>query len=191
MRATRTRRAVRTAVIVVATMVTVVAASCTPPPTGGGGSGSTTTTTAPSNDPSHCPARGAGQARVAVVVDTSGLPGGSSTPSVTCVVVGPGASGVTALTARAARLGTPAPRYNSSGLLCAIDGKPVAPACGTPSGTGFDYWAYWVGGSTWTYSNVGPASRAMLDGTVEGWRFIAGGSNVAPATSASFAALTS
>ena len=188
MRATRTPRALRSAVVAAA-LTTVAAASCTPPPTGGGSG--TTTTTAPSSDPRHCPARGAGQARVAIVVDTTAVPGGGSTPSVTCVVVGPGASGVTALAARAARLGTPAPRYNSSGLLCAIDGRPVAPACGTPNGSGFDYWSYWIGGSSWTYATVGPAGRAMLDGTVEGWRFVTGGNNVAPGTSASFAALTS
>jgi hypothetical protein len=175
--------------VVAAATAAVAAASCTPPPTGGG-SGSTTTT-APSNDPQHCPARGAGQARVAIVVDKSQLPGGSSTPSVTCVVVAQGASGVTALAARAARLGTPAPRYNSSGLLCAIDGVPAAPACGTPSSGGFDYWSYWIGGPSWTYANIGPASRAMIDGTVEGWRFVAGGTAVAPAASSSFAALTS
>jgi hypothetical protein len=125
---------------------------------------------------------------VAIVVEFGALSGGTS---VTCVVVGPGATGVTALAARAARLGTTPPRYNSSGLLCAIDGKPVAPACGTPNGGGFDYWSYWIGGSSWTYATVGPASRAMVDGTVEGWRFVTGGNNVAPATSASFATLTS
>src|SRR4051794_28815982 len=119
MRAIPTRRAVRFAVIVAA-LAMVVAASCTPPATGGGGS-ATTTTAAPSNDPRHCPARGAGQARVAIVVDMTAVAGGPSTPSVTCVVVSPAASGVDALAARAARLGTTPPRYNSSGLLCAID----------------------------------------------------------------------
>jgi hypothetical protein len=181
----RTIRARAIPVALIAAAVVVIAA-CTPPPAGGGDPG--TTTTAPSNDPRHCPARGAGEARVAIVVEFGPLAGGTS---VTCVVVGPGASGVTALTARAARLGTPAPRYNASGLLCAIDGKPVAPACGSPSSGGFDYWSYWIGGTSWTYATVGPASRAMLDSTVEGWRFVSGGANVAPASSPSFATLTS
>jgi len=176
-------RAAVTAVVIVGTALV----ACTPPTTGGGGS--STTTTRPATDPRTCPTRSAGQVRVAVVVDSSAL-GGSATPSVTCVVVASGASGVAALAARAIRLGTTQPRYDASGLLCAIDGKPVAPACGTPSGGSFEYWSYWIGGASWTYANVGPASRAMTDGTVEGWRFINGGSAVAPNASSSFAALT-
>jgi hypothetical protein len=173
-------------------LATTALVACTPPPSGGG---SGTTTTAPT-DLRHCPTRTAGQVRVAVVVDTSQLPGGAASPSVVCVVVASGSTGVAALGARAARLGTPAPRFNSSGLLCAIDGAPAAPACGVPSGGGFNYWSYWIGTTppsgvaTWMYSNVGPGSRAMADGAVEGWRFIAGGSNVAPNASPSFASLT-
>lgn len=173
--------------IAIAAGAALIGASCTPP--GGGGGGTTTTTAVPSN-PATCPARGAGQVRVAVVVDTQELSNGSSTPSVVCVVVAQGASGTAALAARAIRLGTPQPRYNQSGLLCAIDGAPAAPACGTPSGNGFLYWSYWIGGSSWTYANVGPASRGMTDGAVEGWRFIAGGAATAPNASPSFAALT-
>ncbi|MCC6226419.1 MAG: hypothetical protein IT195_08440 [Microthrixaceae bacterium] len=162
-------------------------AACTPP-TGGGGS-ATTTTTPPTNW-ATCPAKGPGQVRVAVVIDSQELPGGSSSPSVVCVVVAQGSSGVTALSARATRIGAAQPRYNASGLLCAIDGAPAAPACGTPSGGGFLYWSYWIGGSNWTYANVGPAGRAMADGAVEGWRFISGGSPTAPTASPSFSALT-
>jgi hypothetical protein len=165
--------------------------ACTPPPSGGG---SGTTTTAPV-DLRHCPTPSAGQVRVAVVVDASQLPGGAASPSVVCVVVASGSTGVAALGARATRLGTPMPRFNSSGLLCAIDGAPAAPACGVPAGGSFNYWSYWIGGGsptpTWTYSNLGPASRVMTDGAVEGWRFVAGGSNVAPNASPSFASLTS
>jgi len=125
---------------------------------------------------------------VAVVVDATAF--GASTPSVVCVVVAQGASGITALAARAARLGTPAPRYSSSGLLCAIDGNPVAPACGQSGPNGYEYWTYWVGGgATWTFATVGPASRQMQDGTVEGWRFVAGGGALTPATSSLFAQL--
>jgi hypothetical protein len=188
MRANRARRPIRAALAasVLATALTM-AVACTPPATGGSGG---TTTTAPSADPAHCPTAGAGQVRVAVVVDFASLTGAAGS-TVTCVVVPSGASGVSALAARATRLGTPAPRYNSSGLLCAIDGLPAAPACGTPNGGSFDYWSYWVGGSSWTYSTVGPGSRGMTDGAVEGWRFVSGGTNVAPRGASSFASLTS
>jgi hypothetical protein len=160
---------------------------CTPTSTGGG-TGSTTTTTAPA-DLAHCPSTGAGQVRVAVVVDATGL--ASSTPPVVCVAVAAGSTGATALVARAVRLGSPLPRYNSSGLLCAIDGAPAAPACGTPASSGFAYWSYWIGGSTWTYATVGPAGHGVSDGDVEGWRWVPSGTATAPGTSASFATLTS
>ena len=117
------------------------------------------------------------------VLKSAGDPGSLQ---VTCVPLAPGTNGLDLLEATGHRY-----RLSGSGLLCAIDGRPVAPACGTPNGSGFDYWSYWIGGSSWTYATVGPASRAMLDGTVEGWRFVTGGNNVAPSTSASFAALTS
>ena len=180
---------IRAAVTVLVIASTSLIAACTPP-SGGGGSSSTTTTTRPASDPRTCPTPTASQVRVAVVVDSHEMSNGSATPSVVCVVVASGASGVAALAARAIRLGTPVPRYDPSGLLCAIDGIPAAPACGNPSGSGFLYWSYWVGGSSWTYANVGPASRRMVDGTVEGWRFISGGAATAPGTSASFASLT-
>ena len=140
------------------------------------------------SDPSRCPSRGSGQIRVALVVDARAL--GAST-SVVCVVVASGASGVTALRARADRLGTPYPRFNSDGLLCAIDGRPAAPRCGNRASDGFEYWSYWLGGSSWRYASIGPASRRLSDQAVDGWRFIAGGENVAPNRSPSFATLTS
>lgn len=185
------RATLRTITLTAAAAATILMAACTPPSSGGGGGGATTTTTTPPPAANHCPTPATGQVRVAVVVDTSELSNGSSVPSVTCVVVAQGASGSAALAARAIRLGTPQPRYNQSGLLCAIDGAPAAPSCGTPSGNGFLYWSYWIGGSSWTYSNVGPAGRGMTDGAVEGWRFISGGAATAPAAPASFATLTS
>jgi len=40
------------------------------------------------------------------------------------------------------------------------------------SGAAYRYWTYWSGaGSTWTFSQVGPASALPKDGSVEGWRF--------------------
>lgn len=139
-------------------------------------------------DFSKCPTAGAGQVRVAVVVDARAL---SSTTSVVCVVVPSGSTGVTALRARSTRLGTAAPRFNASGLLCAIDGKPAAPACGEQGPNGYAYWSYWLGGASWTFASVGPATRTVHDQSVDGWRFLNGGSAVPPNTSSSFAALTS
>jgi hypothetical protein len=59
------------------------------------------------------------------------------------------------------------------GLLCAIDGYP-ATGCGVGTSKGYQYWSYWHGGSTWTYSSVGPSSYRISDGSVEGWRFVEG-----------------
>lgn len=140
------------------------------------------------DDPSRCPARGSGQVRVAVVVDARAL---DAPTSVTCVVVASGSSGVTALRARATRLGTAQPRFASNGLLCAIDGRPAAPACGEQGPNGYRYWSYWLGGSSWQFAPVGPAGRKVDDQTVDGWRFLNGGGATAPNTSSSFAALTS
>jgi hypothetical protein len=139
-------------------------------------------------DYSKCPTRGAGQVRVAVVVDARAL---GSTTSVVCVVVASGANGVTALRARATRLGTAQPRFNASGLLCAIDGRPAAPACGEAGPNGYEYWSYWLGGTSWHFASIGPATRTVQDKTVDGWRFLKGGADVPPNTSPTFGALTS
>jgi len=137
---------------------------------------------------SKCPARGAGQVRVAVVVDARSLGG---TTSIVCVVVASGSNGVTALRARATRLGTAPPRFAANGLLCAIDGRPAAPACGDQGPNGPEFWSYWLGGSSWRFATVGPAGRPVQDQTVDGWRFIPGGASAPPNTASSFAALTS
>src|SRR6476646_4018076 len=105
---------------------------------------------------SKCPTKGSCQVRLAVVVDARAL---GATTTVVCVVVPSGSNGVTALRARATRLGTAAPRFNSSGLLCAIDGRPAAPTCGEQKPDGYHYWSYWLGGSSWRYASVGPATR--------------------------------
>jgi hypothetical protein len=170
---------------VIAASLLIVA--CTP--ADGGGTTGSTTTTAPANL-AHCPTPAPGQVRVAVVVDTSGL-AGAGTSSVVCVVVASTATGATALAARAARLGIAAPRYNASGLLCAIDGLPAAPACGSPVGNGFAYWSYWTGGPSWTYATFGPAGHGVFEGDVEGWRWVPSGTAPAPQASPSFVTLTS
>lgn len=168
----------RTAAIVVVVALGTFAGACTT--TGGGGSGGGGGRVA-------CPTPAAGQIRAAVVVDAVAL--GSSVPSVVCVVVSAGATGIAALNARAALYGQPAPRFDISGLLCAIDGAPVAPACSDVGPSGIQYWSYWSGGASWTYATTGPATRHLTDGSVEGWRFNSGGADVGPAASPTFAQL--
>lgn len=121
-----------------------------------------------------CPAAGPGQIRVGVVVDH-----GTGPVGVTCVVLPEGSSGMDALFARAEALGRLRPRIDGSGLLCAIDGVPAEPMCGSPNGGGFAYWSYWVGSDQgWVYSNRGPAFRTLRDGAVEGWRYLDTGEGV-------------
>jgi hypothetical protein len=109
---------------------------------------------------------------IPVVVDTGGASGSAA---VACVPVAAGSNGAQVLAVRAKMLGVPAPRYNESGLLCAIDGYP-ATGCGQAVGDHYAYWAYYHGGSSWTYANVGPAEWQVFSGDVEGWRFQPDGS---------------
>ena len=105
----------------------------------------------------------AGSVTVAIVIDD-----GQQTPRTQCLTV---AKGTTA----AAALGTRV-TYDSSGLLCSIDGYPGT-GCGAPAGTGaYAYWSYWwKDGTTWKYATTGPATRRLTaDGMVEGWHFITG-----------------
>ncbi len=166
----------RSATAIVLVAVASLASGCVT--TGGAGSG---------HGGVACPAPTSGQVRVVVVVDALAL--GSSAPSVVCVVIASGASGIAALQARAILLGQPAPRFDVSGLLCAIDGAPVAPHCGDLGPSGYEYWSYWSGGASWTYATTGPATRHLGDGAVEGWRFSTGGADAGPATSPTFAQL--
>ena len=95
---------------------------------------------------------------VPVVVDTGGP---SDTAEVACVPVPAGSNGAQVLAARAKLLHVPAPRYAESGLLCAIDGYP-ATGCGVQTGQYYAYWAYYHGGSSWTYASVGPAEWKVI-----------------------------
>jgi hypothetical protein len=104
---------------------------------------------------------------IPVVVDSGGP---SDVGVVTCVPVPAGSTGADVLTARAEMLGEPAPRYAPSGLLCAIDGFP-ATGCGVVTGGHYAYWAYYHGGSSWSYADIGPAEETVSAGDVEGWRF--------------------
>ena len=119
------------------------------------------------------PACAAGEVRVSIVVDFGDLPSPPPT-SATCVAVGDGDSGADALAARARQLGTPAPRYNSSGLLCAIDGLPST-GCGERTSSGYRYWSYFRGSAGgWEYSSVGPTGSRVKATQSEGWRFTNG-----------------
>jgi hypothetical protein len=109
----------------------------------------------------------AGDVRVAVIVDF----GDSSSVSVACVPAGSRDNGAQVLGARASTLGAPAPRFNASGLLCAIDNVP-ATGCGDRSSGRYAYWSYWHGvDGQWQYSNFGPAAWRVDADVVEGWRF--------------------
>ena len=106
---------------------------------------------------------------VAVVVDF----GDGSPASAVCVPADSSDNGAAVLAARAEQLDTPAPRFDSSGFVCGIDGYPSS-GCGEQSGATYAYWSYWhgTGGSaSWEYSNVGPGGSRVHADVVEGWRF--------------------
>jgi hypothetical protein len=119
------------------------------------------------------PACAAGEMRVSVVVDFGDLPDKRPTSAV-CVPGSDGDNAAEILDARAKQLGTPKPRYDSSGLLCAIDGLP-ATGCGERTSDGYKYWSYFHGtASGWEYSNVGPTGSRAHATESEGWRFTDG-----------------
>jgi len=105
---------------------------------------------------------------VAVVVDF----GDGSPVSAVCVPADSSDNGAAVLAARAEQLGTPAPRFDSSGFVCGIDGYPSS-GCGEQDGSTYAYWSYWhgTGGGGWQYSNVGPGGSRVHADVVEGWRF--------------------
>jgi hypothetical protein len=108
-----------------------------------------------------------GQTRVAVIVDR----GESGPVSSACVAAKSNDNGATILAARASMLGLPQPRFNASGLLCAIDGVP-ANGCGELHDGKYAYWAYFHGtNSSWSYSHIGPGGSRVAAGVVEGWRW--------------------
>ncbi len=108
-----------------------------------------------------------GPLRIAIVIDR----GDDSPVRVTCTAASVRDNGATVLAARAAALGRPRPRFNGSGLLCAIDGFP-ATGCGEPKDGKYAYWAYFHGANgAWSYANVGPGASRVGVGVVEGWRW--------------------
>jgi hypothetical protein len=131
-----------------------------------------------------------GQTRVAIVVDH----GDSGAPSVECSGAKNADNGATILATRASMLGLPQPRFNASGLLCAIDGVP-ADGCGAQHDGKYAYWAYFHGtNGSWSYSNIGPGGSRVSSGVVEGWRWEPAGSGLPndppPRAAASTAACT-
>jgi hypothetical protein len=113
------------------------------------------------------PKPSSGQVVVPIVVDFGS---GTSKIDATCVAVPTGSTGSDVLEERASVLHTNQPVYNSAGLLCQIDGYPSS-GCGTQHGAHYAYWAYFHGGTKWTYANDGPAENQVSRGDVEGWRF--------------------
>ncbi len=108
-----------------------------------------------------------GETRVAIIVDH----GDSDAPSAVCVAARSSDNGATVLATRASMLGLPQPRFNASGLLCAIDGVP-AEGCGDLHDGKYAYWAYFHGiNGSWSYSNAGPGGSRVSSGVVEGWRW--------------------
>jgi hypothetical protein len=128
------------------------------------------TTTAPVHRARQCASVRRASATTIVVPVVVDMGGPSDTGEVACVPVPAGSNGAQVLAARATMLGEPAPRYAESGLLCAIDGYP-ATGCGQQVGSHYAYWAYYHGGTSWTYASVGPAEWQVFAGDVEGWRF--------------------
>jgi hypothetical protein len=104
---------------------------------------------------------------VAVVVDH----GAGAAVSAVCVPASERDNGAIVLATRAAQLGVPQPRYNESGLLCAIDGTP-ATGCGESHNGKYAYWSYWHGANgQWTYADNGPATSRVHADVIEGWRW--------------------
>ncbi len=113
----------------------------------------------------------AGETSVAFVLDFGGSPDREVTG---CVTVPDSDNDYDALAAFTAEHGLAAPTYNTSQLLCSINGDP-ATGCGQEVSDGYVYWSYFTGGADhWTYADSGAfGSVVKLDGApdVEGWRF--------------------
>ena len=108
---------------------------------------------------------------VAFVVDFGGATDSAGNVVQACVEVPSGDNDAEALAALSNQEGWPAPRYDQSGLLCAIDGDPAA-GCGTPAAGGYDYWSYWEGtAGGWVYASTGPAFTTASATSTQGWRF--------------------
>jgi hypothetical protein len=130
----------------------------------------------------------ASEVQVAFVIDF----GGSAHASVGCVKVPASDNGYAALAAFTAQEHEQAPTYNSTGLLCSINGIPSS-GCGQVVSDGYIYWSYWeAAAGKWKYAEAG-AFGAVTNGEIQGWRFQDPGkanpSDPPPTTRADFAAI--
>ncbi len=145
------------------------------------------------------PFRAAAQAvedvSVAFVVDF----GSSIGVKVACVTVPNTDTEYQALDAFTQQENEAAPTYSDSGLLCSIYGVPTS-GCGQADGSGFIYWAYWLGDSgSWKYATTGASGTVHScnaqgqDCDVEGWKFENPGagnpSDPPPSTAPDYAAI--
>ena len=107
---------------------------------------------------------------IAVVIDF-GTGVGAPGSLVKCVHEPQGASSGQALNDALAQAHLTVASYSASGLLCSMDGYPSA-GCGTPTSTGYQYWAYFHGDAAgWHYAQDGPNERQASPSLSEGWRF--------------------
>jgi len=118
-------------------------------------------------------ASAADDSKVGLVIDygTVGLPGEPTTaPSAACVPF-PSGTGLALLVAAGHTVRTKT--TGSGDMVCGIDGYPQD-GCGVQTADGFQYWSYWLGGTSWSFSGIGAGSRNPKPGDVDGWRFVSG-----------------
>ena len=107
---------------------------------------------------------------VAVVVDFAD----GNAPLVLCSNEA-GRSDATVLADGLAQAGRGGLRYGTTGLLCAIDGRPTS-GCGQQRGTHYANWAYFQGTpSQWSYAHQGLDSHRADTAVAIGLRFEASG----------------
>lgn len=108
--------------------------------------------------------RAQGERCVQLVISPGALGGGTSSG---CVPVADGADGLDVL-----RAGGHTLRFDDSGLVCAIDGRP-ATGCGEAAAGGYAFWSYWwrTDDGAWRYANRGPGAHDVppTGRQAEGW----------------------
>ena len=73
-------------------------------------------------------------------------------------------------------------RTAASLLVTALAGAGIAMAAvpAEAATSAYRYWSYWYAGpaaTAWTYGPIGPAGHPVVDGAVEGWRFVVAAPN--------------
>ncbi len=112
------------------------------------------------------PAAAADQGTTCVqLVISPGALGGATSSA--CITVKDGANGLDVL-----RTGGHSLRFDQSGLICAIDGRP-ATGCGDATTGAYAYWSYWwrTDDGAWRFANRGPGAHpvATTGKQAEGW----------------------